>query len=237
MFNHRIKTLTRSAVVSALIGLAALGYVEAANAAAPAAAASSTVSVSTMIGDPAESVRYWQRQHFSDCAEMAVASIVGDLTGYLPSEREILGIAQTTPSTVRQGPIFDPDVRRKDDPSPAGPAAGGTQPADIPVLFAAYNIDSVVSQTPNPEAAIEGVMRALASGHRVVAILDSDTIWNISGDRTRPDHAVSVIGIDTATATVYLNDSGIDEGRGAAIPVDVFAAAWATSDHLMVVAA
>lgn len=77
-------------------------------------------------------------------------------TGYLPSERDILlEIAQNTPSTVMQGPIYDPDVRRRDDTSLAGPASGGTQPADIPVLFAAYNIASEAVQTPNAQAAVE----------------------------------------------------------------------------------
>lgn len=56
----------------------------------------------------------------------------------------------------------------------------------------------------------------------------------------KPDHAVEVIGINNADPShpyVILNDPGIPDGQGIAIPMDVFENAWATSQHFMMATA
>ncbi|MBV8293390.1 MAG: hypothetical protein JOY55_16545, partial [Mycobacterium sp.] len=78
----------------------------------------------------------------------------------------------------------------------------------------------------------------LAGGHKVIAALNAETIWSYppgDGDRTTPDHAVVVTGIDTGNNIVHLNDSGTPNGRNEQIPLATFSQAWLTSDDLLIV--
>ena len=52
-------------------------------------------------------------------------------------------------------------------------------------------------------------------------------------DPTKPDHALVVIGIDTA-GTVYLNDGSNPHGRNERVPIDRFMKAWDTSNNLVI---
>jgi hypothetical protein len=69
----------------------------------------------------------------------------------------------------------------------------------------------------------------------VIAALNAETIWNIQGNRTNPDHAVVVTGVDTGNNIVHLNDSGTPNGRDEQIPMTTFSQAWATSNNLLIV--
>src|ERR1700729_4506670 len=60
-----------------------------------------------MYGDPVAAAQYWRQQHTSDCGEMAVADVVGQITGDEPSEQRITALAESTPSGVRRGPIWN----------------------------------------------------------------------------------------------------------------------------------
>ena len=78
----------------------------------------------------------------------------------------------------------------------------------------------------------------LAGGHKVIAALNAETIWNYppgNGDRTTPDHAVVVTGVDTGANIVHVNDSGTPDGRNEQIPMATFSQAWTTSDDLLIV--
>jgi uncharacterized protein YvpB len=78
----------------------------------------------------------------------------------------------------------------------------------------------------------------LAGGHKVIAALNAETIWNYpagNGDRTTPDHAVVVTGVDTGANVVHVNDSGTPDGRNEQIPMATFSQAWTTSDDLLIV--
>ena len=55
------------------------------------------------------------------------------------------------------------------------------------------------------------------------------------GDRTTPDHAVVVTGVDTGANIVHVNDSGTPDGRNEQIPMATFSQAWRTSDDLLIV--
>jgi len=172
-----------------------------------------------MYGDPEAAAPYWRYQHQQDCGLMAVADVVGQLTGREPSQigMELRGIF--TKSESHRGDVYHFD---------------GTSPQDMVLLLQKHGIQSDLA-TGN---SMGGLERDLAGGHKVIAALNAETIWNYppgNGDRTRPDHAVVVTGVDTGTNIVHLNDSGTPNGRNEQIPMATFSQAWATSDDLLIV--
>ena len=85
---------------------------------------------------------------------------------------------------------------------------------------------------------MEALEQDLAGGHKVIAAVNAETIWNYppgKGQRTNADHAVDVTGVDTRTDIVPLNDSGTPNGRDEQIPMATFTQAWATSNNLLIV--
>jgi len=172
-----------------------------------------------MYGDPGAAAPYWRYQHQQDCGLMAVADVVGQLTGREPSQigMEMRGIF--TKSESHRGDVYHFD---------------GTSPQDMVLLLQQHGIESDLT-TGNSIGTLE---QDLAGGHKVIAALNAETIWNYppgNGDRTRPDHAVVVTGVDTGTNIVHLNDSGTPNGRNEQIPMATFSQAWTTSDDLLIV--
>lgn len=169
-----------------------------------------------MYGDPAGAAPFWRLQHSSDCGEMAVADVVGEVTGHEPTERQITSVAKSTASTTGDGVIYRPRA--------------GTDVRDLPTLLAHYAIKSVLSHST-----IGGLEQALARRSPVIAAVNAQTLWNSPGSRTVDDHVVVVTGIDTEAAVVHLNDSGIKTGRDEHVSLATFEKSWATSGDLAVV--
>lgn len=183
----------------------------------PAAQANPGGGAGRMYGDPAAAAPFWRRQHDNmACAEVAVADVVGQITGNEPSEDEVKAVAENTPNSAGSGPIFRGD---------------GTDPWDVPVLLGHYGIATVRGQFSIGTLAPE-----LGAGRKVLAAVNGEILWNQGGNRSREDHFVVVTGIDTGAGVVHLNDSGIDSGRDEVVPFAVFEASWATSNHFAVVA-
>ncbi|WP_068187743.1 C39 family peptidase [Mycobacterium sp. UM_CSW] len=170
-----------------------------------------------MHGDPAAAAPYWRYQQQNlDCGEMAVADVVGQITGREPSEDEITGVAANTPSVSHPGPIYKP--------------TGKTKNSDLPVLLAHYGIASDAVHTN-----IGALEQDLDQGRKVIVGLNDRIIWNSGGDRSQENHFVVVTGIDTKTNLVHLNDSGAAAGRDEQVSIATFEAAWNTSDNFAVV--
>jgi len=200
-----IRSATRTAGAAALIVAAAIG--------------SAGVAHAEMYGNPQAAAPYWRYQHQQDCGLMAVADVVGQLTGREPSQlgMELRGIF--TRSQSHRGDVYHFD---------------GTSIDDLVVLLQKQGIQSDLT-TGNTMDALE---QDLAAGHKVIAAVNGETIWNYpagQGDRTRPDHAVVVTGVDTGSDIVHLNDSGTPDGRDEHIPMATFTQAWATGDNLLIV--
>ncbi|OSC41527.1 C39 family peptidase [Mycobacterium decipiens] len=234
-----------AAGVAVLAAGLAIGVAMGIAAAAPGSQARTAVTnPGRMYGNPAAAAPYWRQQSLDDCALMAAADVIGELTGREPTEREIIAVAQNLASWSHPGPIYMPprDMR---DPNGAG---RGADPHDIPVLLARYGITAVFTgrdQAPLTGVAtgLEALERYLAAGHKVIAGVNAELIWGMPV-QTRDqygaptaDHAVVVTGVDTAAGTVHLNDSGNPQGRDEQIPVDLFVRTWATSGNQMVVTA
>jgi hypothetical protein len=172
-----------------------------------------------MYGDPGAAAPYWRFQHQEDCGLMAVADVVGQVTGREPSQVGIELRGATTKSQAHRGRIYRFD---------------GTSVEDLVVLLQKYGIQSQLT-TGNSMGALE---QDLAGGRKVIAALNAETIWNYpagDGDRTTPDHAVVVTGVDTGANIVHINDSGTPDGRNEQIPMATFSQAWRTSDDLLIV--
>ncbi len=203
----------RTVVVSAAAAVSVVGFAGVAYA-APGAPDTSNEG---MHGNPAAAAPFWRyQQQDLDCGEMAVADVIGQITGHEPSEDEITGAAANIPSGSHSGPIYRP--------------TGKTSNGDLQVLLAHYGIQaaSVHSNT----AALE---RDLDEGHKVIVGLNDKTIWNQSGDRSVENHFVVVTGIDSKAAVVHLNDSGAGAGRDEQVSLATFEAAWGTSNNFAVV--
>ncbi len=184
----------------------------------------------TFYGDPAAAARFWRyQQDDDDCVEMAVADVVGEVTGHQPSERAIVHVAQSTPSTVHPGPMYSKPKKRR--------PGSGTSFDDEPKLLAQYGIHAVSSE----KSSLAALERNLARGRKVIAAVNAELIWGEPVEDWTPDgkpesnHAVVVTGVDTATGTVHLNDSGIENGGDERIPIDLFARSWASGDDQMTV--
>jgi len=150
---------------------------------------------------------------------MAVADVVGQLTGREPTQLGIELRGVFTKSEAHRGGIYRFD---------------GTSPEDLVVLMGKYGIQSQLT-TGNT---MQGLEQDLAGGHKVIAAVNAETIWNYppgQGTRTAADHGVVVTGVDTRDDVVHLNDSGTPNGRNEQIPMATFTTAWATGDNLLVV--
>jgi hypothetical protein len=216
----------RSITAAALIGAAAVGL------AGGIANAAETQGV--LYGDPDTASSYWVQQSLDDCSLMATADVVGQLTGDQPSEQAIVGLAGATPSAHHDGPVYLPAPADNPD------AGNGTDSRDLPILLSHYGIhavytdDDVAAQVGVPTG-MTALEDAIADGHKVIAGVNAETIWDEEGDRTNADHDLVVTGIDTEAGIVHLNDSGTEDGADEQVPVDVFEAAWKTSGHDMVI--
>jgi hypothetical protein len=204
-----IHSPARPTGVSALIVAVAVGL----------AAAAQADPNGQMYGDPAAAAPYWRYQHQEDCGLMAVADVVGQVTGHEPTQVGIELRGVFTKSETHRGDIYLFD---------------GTSPGDMVVLLSKYGIQSDLT-TGNT---MEGLEQDLAGGHKVIAGLNAETIWDYppgQGQRTDADHAVVVTGVDTRDDVVHLNDSGTPDGRDEQIPMATFTQAWATGDDLLIV--
>src|ERR1700761_5853408 len=130
---------SRKAKVAQAVALAAVSWAAVIAASVPAAHASPGPPVPDadhllgLYGDPAAAAPFWRQQEFSDCGEMAVADVVGQMTGREPTEQQVDAVASRLPSTMGSGPIWAPP--------------GNTYIKDLPVLFAYYWIKSEFVRT------------------------------------------------------------------------------------------
>jgi hypothetical protein len=193
----------------------------------------------TLYGDPAAAARFWRHQEYDDdCVPMAVADVVGELTGEQPTEEAIVAVAYASPSTVRNGPMYTKPAKNQ--------PGQGTSFADEPALLARYGIHAVNSYMHDgpkggAPTGMDVLEQAMAKGRKVIVGVNAELIWGRPvKTKTRsgaPDanHAVVVTGIDVAAGTVHLNDSGSATGRDEQVPIDVFARSWASSGDQMTV--
>jgi hypothetical protein len=193
----------------------------------------------TLYGDPAAAAPFWRYQEYDDdCVEMAVADVIGELNGDAPSERAIVRVAQTLPSTAHHGPIY---AKR------GKPRAGtGTYFGDEPALLAHYgihavNTDKASAKKTGVPTGMKALEQDLAEGRKIIVGVNAELIWRepvedkTSDGEPEANHALVVTGVDTAAGIVHLNDSGSEDGRDEQVPIGIFTRSWDTSDDQMTV--
>lgn len=237
----RIVAAARNSAVAAIIGLAAVSGAAGASVAfagpAVATPAHATDPTSTgMYGNPTAAAKFWQQQHLDDCGLMSVADVVGELTGHLPTEQEIIALAEKTPSKTHPGSIYI-EPADSNDPN----SGQGTMMSDLEVLLAHYGVHGVTTDEKHADESgmdtgMQAVKKYLADGHRVIAYVNAETIWGTSdGQTTDADHFLVVTGVDTKNGMVHLNDSGTKDGRDEQVPLATFMKAWRAGDEAIVV--
>jgi hypothetical protein len=227
---NKVAALAKAATFVTVAGALAVGLAGEAGAASP-----------TMFGDPSATAKWWRHQQYDDCVLMSTADVVGQMTGEEPSERAVIALAQSTPSTTHPGSIYVKPVDKKN------PNSGmGTSVLDIPTLLARYGVDAKATDADN--AARSGIPTGMAAleqflgdGRKVIVSVNAEMIWHKPVEekdrdgKPRSDHAVVVTGVDTTNGVVHLNDSGTVKGRDEQIPMELFARSWATGHNFMVV--
>jgi hypothetical protein len=193
----------------------------------------------TLYGDPEAAAAFWRYQQYDDdCVPMAIADVVGQLTGNQPSEEAIIELAHSTRSITHSGPIYTIPEKRSH--------ADGTSFNDEPVLLAHYGIQAVSTsktgaQKTGVPTGMESLQQALAKGRKVIAGVNAEVIWgetvkdkNKDGD-PEANHAVVVTGVDTARGLVHLNDSGSRKGEDEKVPIEIFVRSWDSSGQQMTI--
>lgn len=208
-----------AAVCLALASVAAAGFGPAASAAGGA------------YGDPIAAAKYWQQQSLEDnCGLVSVADVVGEVTGQSPTERQMIKLAQATPSGTNPGPIY----AAGDDPSHTD-GSGGIEMADEVVLLDHFGIKSVMLwEKPPEQTGLPALERYLDSKRKIIAWVNSAVIWDTHDQRTKADHFLVVTGIDTNKGIVHLNDAGV-EYADEQVPIATFTKAWQTGEDSIVV--
>jgi hypothetical protein len=255
MFMFRLAFAARAAVVGACIGLAGVPLVSGCGSAPPAATAVTTsltkvvaaqgspspaqgagpapTTASGLYGDPAAAAKYWAAQSLEDnCGLVSIADVVGEITGTAPTERQMLDLAESTPSGVNPGPIYAP----RNDASHSGPDSGISM-SDLVILLGHFGIKSEMTSAPDrDENGMSLLEQYLAKDRKIIAFVNSSVILNADDQRTKADHFLVVTGIDTGKEIVHLNDPGIDHADEQ-VSLATFMTAWQTSDQSIVVTA
>jgi hypothetical protein len=205
------KSIARIVAAAALIGGVAIGL--------------SGIAHAETVGDPDDMAGWHVAQTYDDCALMATADVVGQMTGDAPSEDEIISYAQSTPSVAQPGDMIYHQGVTDDDPD------AGTIFKDLPIVLAHYGVDGHYVGNSNMDA----LMGVLRDGGAVIVNLNSQYIWGGDGQKTEADHALVVTGVDTDNDIVHMNDSGTEDGANEQVSIETFTAAWQTSGNEMVV--
>lgn len=248
MLNSAFATSGRRALVAVCLGISNISLVSACGLAPPSvgapSASSSTVAVSPsanpppttvsgVYGDSYAAAKYWQQQSLEDnCGLASVADVVGEMTGTAPTESQIIKLAQSTPSSIRNGPIYLPTG----DPGHEGDN-GGIDMADTVVLLKHYGITSRMTYDAHPdEVGLPKLEEYLGANRKIIAWVNSGTILGSDDQRTAPDHFLVVTGIDTNKEIVHLNDPYADHAD-TKVSIATFMTAWKIGQESIVVTA
>src|SRR5258708_20332169 len=107
---------TAMSTIAQRVGLAAIGAVLAlglatdfatgtAEAAPNPQVRTEAINPGGMYGNPTAAAPFWQRQSLDDCALMAAADVIGELTGHEPTAGDISALAQRLPTQSPPRPL------------------------------------------------------------------------------------------------------------------------------------
>ncbi|MCX2712455.1 hypothetical protein [Mycolicibacterium sp. J2] len=200
----------------------------------------------TQFGNYAANLPYWIYQgKKASCSLMAIAGVVGQLTGSMPTEEAILNLARSTASDV----YADETIFVGDGDGKTG-GHYGTNNVDAVKLLNMYGLNADMTQYTKGQGALalDDLEAALSDGQGAMVSIHNTTLYNgylrkylgydltpLSGIQ-QSNHNVIVLAVDLDRNTVYLNDSAPKEGQGLAVPLDTFMRAWQASTFTLITA-
>ncbi|KAA0112300.1 hypothetical protein CIW47_03550 [Mycolicibacterium sp. P1-5] len=211
-----------------------------------------TVSVTGtgIYGDQLANAKNWQDQAGDNtCVLLAVASVVGQLNGTLPSEQAMVTLGKATTSVV-DAPAAMYLGTKKDT------GFAGLDIRDGVALLEHFGLSGTLTTfngtAPNGQtvaeakaaygqATLTALAVALAEGKAVMVDVDSGTIVDASNGQvsdtvvTETDHEIAVSGVDLANGLVYVNDGNLSKGS-VGIPLSAFMSAWGADNFGLIVA-
>ncbi|WP_445169627.1 hypothetical protein ACTXG7_10090 [Mycolicibacterium sp. Dal123E01] len=209
-----------------------------------------TVTGTGVYGNQQTNAKNWQEQDGDNtCVLLAVASVVGQLNGSLPTEQAMVTLAKATPSVV------DPAAKMYLG-TKAATGDAGLDIRDGAALLQHFGITGTIStfdgkardgqsvaetKAAYGQGALTAVAAALAEGKAVMVDVDSDTIVKASSGQvsstvvTETDHEIAVSGVDLANGLVYVNDGNLGKGS-VGIPLTAFMSAWGADNFGLVIA-
>lgn len=171
-------------------------------------------------GNPEDAIDHWEFQGDTQrCTVYSQMSVIEQITGTELDPDELSAFA------VENGWLDEEN---------------GASLEDMNKLIESYGIETETSFDND----ISDLESTLEDGNKAIVCIDADEIWYGENDdmyipNDSPNHAVEVIGIDRSdpeNPMVILNDSGVPEGAGEMVPLDVFEDAWEDSSNYLVTA-
>lgn len=168
----------------------------------------------TIVGDPWSASHYWFEQSFNgSCVPASVAQIVGLYTGDPVGDQQFVDLANQD-GLWSVGPDGTPGLT-------ADSATKLLNDAGVPAH--------------EETGSMSDLEQMLSDGRGVMLFVDAETYWTGTPNPQGADHCVVVTGVDEATGTVILSDTGTPSGNEERVPIATFEAAWADSNDTMIV--
>lgn len=187
-------------------------------------------------GNREKKVQYWAEQSGNTCALMSAAMLIGQLTGKMPSEKDMVAEAESTYSVTKQGGKIYLAAENN-----------FVSTRDVLVLLEKHGINAVFTLYTRDQGdrALTNLEAALGQNKSVAVAIHSSTVWKFGPGETAPaafirsDHMVTVLAIDPTDNRVWINDTGLTKdkkGQDLALPLGVFMKAWQASEFTTVTA-
>lgn len=184
-----------------------------------------------VIGDVITNYKYWVAQSAETSTLTAAAMVIGQLTGTMPTLAQIIREAETTASSVQAnrpmylGPLADDWVWYRDGMH----------------LLQKHGITTTgyYYQPNQANAALDTVKAALSQGKAVIVEIHSEAVRKkfLNEVRSDTEHQAVLLGIDTTTNVVYLNDGALPAGgRTLTMSLSDFLKAWKLGSYGIVIA-
>ncbi|ANI41780.1 C39 family peptidase [Mycolicibacterium vaccae] len=204
------------------------------------------VALSDIYGDPDRLSQYWARQSSDNCLLMATAMVIGQITGKMPTELQIVWEAMRTQSQYPvngEYPLLYKGLR----------TSKWSKNGDMMKMLAQHGISSVWGNSTTEDEALEALKDALSTpGTGIIAAVFSPSIYQsiFTGTVVKPptgqgsNHGITIIGYDAAKDVVIVNDSAAEWvlpgatgplGQRMEVPREVFMAAWKAGSFARIV--
>lgn len=200
-----------------------------------------------------DNAKYWEEQTGNTCVLMSTAMVIGQLTGKMPTQDEIVAVAEATASVF---PLQEKDRYYKDRFGNQRTRNGAVYQkvnnefvyyADSLQLLFNRGITATATYYTNAQStrALSDLGTALRDGESVIVSINSqirDDMMYFPGSYTGgisiADHAVTVLAVNVTQGVVYINDTALDKEDGNYLTLSLadFVKAWQPGKYTLITA-